>query len=46
MRIHVPFCRPGDVPLPVKVTIPAERIVFVEELPATDRPKTVPFARR
>jgi hypothetical protein len=33
--IHVPFASPHDAALPVKVTVPAERIVFVEELPAT-----------
>ena len=37
MRIHVPFAPARDAALPVKVTIPAEHIVFVEELPATDR---------
>jgi hypothetical protein len=32
MRIHVPFAPPRDAALPVKVTVPAERIAFVEEV--------------
>jgi len=35
VRIHAPLVAPWDAALPAKVTVPAERIVFVEELPAT-----------
>ena len=35
VRIHSPFAAPRDAALPVKVTVPGEGIVFVEELAAT-----------
>jgi hypothetical protein len=38
VRIHVPCVPPRDAALPVKVTVPAERIVFVEELSAGGGP--------
>jgi hypothetical protein len=38
VRIHSPFTPSRDATLPVAVTVPAERIVFVEELPTTSRP--------
>ena len=34
VRIHVPLASPRDAALPVEVTVPGERIVFVEELSA------------
>jgi hypothetical protein len=36
VRIHEPFLPPREAALPVKLTIPAQRIVFVEELPGYD----------
>lgn len=35
IRIHTPFTAPRDVMLPTTVMIPSERIVFIEELPAS-----------
>ena len=46
VRIHVPFAAPRDAALPVKVTVPGERIVFVEELPATGGRQRPPRRRR
>ena len=34
VRIHTPFCEAKEATLPVSVPLPAERIVFIEELPA------------
>jgi len=38
VRIHAPFTPPRDAALPVKVIVPAERIVFLEELPTIGKP--------
>jgi hypothetical protein len=35
IRIHTPFAASRDVVLPTNVMIPSERIVFIEELPAS-----------
>jgi hypothetical protein len=42
VRIHVPFACPCDAAVPLSVTVPAERIVFVEELPASGGPGAMP----
>ncbi len=38
VRIQGPFIPPWEAALPVKATVPAERIVFVEELSSADAP--------
>ncbi len=42
VRIHVPLAPPRDLSLPVKVTVPAERIVFVEERSTASAPTCSP----
>jgi hypothetical protein len=37
VRIHTPFAPARDATLPASVTVPAERIVFVEELPGASK---------
>jgi len=42
VRIHVPFASPRDAALPANVSVPAERIVFVEELTTAGAPTGAP----
>ena len=46
VRVHVPFQASRDVALPATITVPAERIVFVEELlPRDEKTRRGPSRR-